>query len=327
MRQAFDVGFSAEEQAQYREAFLALDGRIDAAAREPDRPVSALLEPGGRWNPLLDAFSGFYNGAPFDEISIHDYAAYDDTGSNWRVREGYGTAVAAYGAGLPVALATPVTAIRHSGARLRLETPGGEVEARAAVVCVPPSMIAEGRLRFLPDLPDKGEAAFALPLGHVDKAFLGLAEAQAFPADTHLFGRIDTALTASYHLRPFGRPLIEVFIGGELAAQLEQAGASAFDDFAVEELVNLLGSDMRHKLAPVAGSNWGQDPWTRGAYSHARPGQAGARAVLAAPVEERLFFAGEACSAHHFSTAHGAYLTGVAAAEAALASLGNRPGS
>jgi monoamine oxidase len=55
------------------------------------------------------------------------------------------------------------------------------------------------------------------------------------------------------------------------------------------------------------------------------PGQAGARAVLAQPVDERLFFAGEACSPDSFSTAHGAYQTGVAAAEAALAALARRP--
>jgi monoamine oxidase len=35
-------------------------------------------------------------------------------------------------------------------------------------------------------------------------------------------------------------------------------------------------------------------------------------------VDDRLFFAGEACSADDFSTAHGAYLTGVIAAEAVL---------
>ncbi len=40
------------------------------------------------------------------------------------------------------------------------------------------------------------------------------------------------------------------------------------------------------------------------------------------PVDNRLFFAGEACSSNFFSTAHGAYETGTAAAEAALKSLG-----
>jgi monoamine oxidase len=51
------------------------------------------------------------------------------------------------------------------------------------------------------------------------------------------------------------------------------------------------------------------------------PGHADDRARLAAPVDDRLFFAGEACSRHAFSTAHGAYLTGRAAAEQAIAAL------
>jgi monoamine oxidase len=41
--------------------------------------------------------------------------------------------------------------------------------------------------------------------------------------------------------------------------------------------------------------------------------------VLAEPVDNRLFFAGEACSPHDFSTAHGALQTGVAAANAVIA--------
>jgi monoamine oxidase len=45
------------------------------------------------------------------------------------------------------------------------------------------------------------------------------------------------------------------------------------------------------------------------------------RAVLAAPVDHRLFFAGEACSAEFFSTVHGAWLTGVDAGRAALAAI------
>ena len=50
-----------------------------------------------------------------------------------------------------------------------------------------------------------------------------------------------------------------------------------------------------------------------------------AAAALAAPVENRLFFAGEACSRADFSTAHGAYLTGIAAAEQAIAALRGKP--
>ena len=46
--------------------------------------------------------------------------------------------------------------------------------------------------------------------------------------------------------------------------------------------------------------------------------------MLAAPVDERLFFAGEACSKNDFSTAHGGYLTGVAAADEVIAARKRR---
>ncbi|HWU12843.1 MAG TPA: FAD-dependent oxidoreductase, partial [Caulobacter sp.] len=61
--------------------------------------------------------------------------------------------------------------------------------------------------------------------------------------------------------------------------------------------------------------------WARGSYSHALPGRAGERAVLAAPVDGRLFFAGEASSPNAFSTAHGAWETGERAAREVLAAL------
>jgi len=48
------------------------------------------------------------------------------------------------------------------------------------------------------------------------------------------------------------------------------------------------------------------------------PSKADCRAELAAPVDNRLLFAGEACSRSDYSTAHGAYLTGIPAAERAI---------
>jgi monoamine oxidase len=58
-----------------------------------------------------------------------------------------------------------------------------------------------------------------------------------------------------------------------------------------------------------------------GSYSYALPGYADARLTLAAPVDGRVFFAGEACMVHDFSTVHGAWRSGVAAAEAVIAAL------
>jgi monoamine oxidase len=81
----------------------------------------------------------------------------------------------------------------------------------------------------------------------------------------------------------------------------------------------LLGSDFARRVKPLQLYRWGSDPFARGSYSYALPGQAECRGALAAAVDDRLFFAGEACSQHDYSTAHGAYLTGVAAAEQVIA--------
>lgn len=312
-------GYSRAEQRAFRAEQARFYDRLEALPEHAaDLPAAALLQPGNRWNGLLDALSTYINGAELAEVSARDWQRYADTEVNWRVREGYGTAIAQHGAGLPVTLDCPVSRIDHGGATLRLATPRGELTARAVIVTVPSNLLADGTLAFSPALPDKRDAAAALPLGLADKLVLRLDAPALLPADGHLFARVDRTAIGSYHLRPFGRPLVEGYFGGRLARELEQGGPDAFAGFAIDELVNLLGGDIRRHLSPLAATAWAADPYARGSYSHARPGRAEARAALAQPVDDRLFFAGEACSTHSFSTAHGAHETGVRAAAAAL---------
>lgn len=312
------------DQIEFGRAFEAYEDRLAKAALEPDdAPASVFLEPGSRWNPLLNAFSAFYNGAEFDQVSVHDYAAYDDSEVNWRVAQGYGTGVAALlPSSVSIALACPVSRIRHDGPRLELETSRGVLSARAVIVCVPTSLISGGGLTFTPELPDKVEAAAGLPLGLADKVFLGVDEPEAFAAETMLYGAPHRTATGSYHLRPFHRPMIEAFLGGAHARGLEAEGPGAATDFAIAELAAIYGSGLKSRVHPLAETAWASDPWSRGSYSHALPGHAGDRARLAAPVDNRLFFAGEACSANAFSTVHGAWLTGRDAGRQAIAALG-----
>jgi monoamine oxidase len=68
--------------------------------------------------------------------------------------------------------------------------------------------------------------------------------------------------------------------------------------------------------------DWEADPFARGAYSYVRVGGMGAQAVLASPVENTLFFAGEATElAGHHATVHGALFAGQRAADEVLHSL------
>jgi monoamine oxidase len=320
MRSSFEVGFSRDEQKEFQAAIGAFYERLERLAQnEADVASSLAFEPGDRWNGLIDAVSTYISGAEWERVSAKDYDRYEDTGTNWRVVEGLGTVIAAHGAGLPVMLDCEARTIDHSGKRLRVETAKGVVTADQVIVAVPTTLLAAERPSFAPALPEKTNAARGLPLGHDDKLFIALDRAEEFDKDVRVFGHIDRAATAAYHIRPFGRPMIEAYFGGQCAAELEADGDGAFFDFATSELGAVLGSDFIRRLKPLRIHRWGRDPFALGAYSFALPGFADCRRMLAEPVDNRLFFAGEACSPHDFSTAHGAFRTGIAAADEVIA--------
>ena len=313
------------EQMAFRDALGRFYEKIAVFGEtEPDRATAALLNHEGRWNALLNAVSTYVSGAELDRVSVHDLARYDDSGKDWRVVEGYGSVIAAHGSDLKAILSCSVRCIDHRSRNVMVETSAGAITAEAVIVTLPSTLLAQNERLFKPGLPQKAEAAAGLPLGLADKLFLSLDRAEEFEKDTRLFGRTDRVGTGTYHFRPFGRPHIECYFGGTLAADLEAGGELAFLDFATSELVNLFGSNFARRLKPLPSHQWGIDPFSRGSYSYALPGRADCRAALASPVDNRLFFAGEACSTSDFSTAHGAYFTGIAAAAEVIAA---RPGN
>jgi monoamine oxidase len=320
-----DLGLDPEEQEAYVAAMEDFRLRAeDAAARGDDGPLSSLVPPESPWRGLLDAVSTYVSGAELDRVSVRDSGDYQPgEGDDWRVVEGYGRLVAHHGRDLPILLETPVTLIDHSGSDVvRIETARGIIEARAVIVTASTDVLASETIRFQPALPDKVEAAALLPLGSVEKLWLGVAKPELFPSENYCMGSSGTARTAAYHLRPFGRPIVECFVGGDLAHDLARAGVEAALDFARSELRAQLGGEAAAAVTPLRLTDWGREPYILGSYAYAVPGSAGARPRLAEPVDNRLFFAGEAVHSSRFTTAHGAYETGVAAAEAALASLG-----
>jgi monoamine oxidase len=316
-QQTFNIGFPQKEREEYlREMDAFYDRAEEAAAKGPDRPASELLLPGNRWNAMLNCVSTYINGVELDRVSIYDMDAYEDTEFNWRAKRGLGALVAAWGAPCNVAFNTKVALIDHSGLRIRIETARGALTADRVIVTVPTNLIANETVRFHPALPDKVDAARGLPLGLADKVMLALDnDGEALPKDGHLRGSTTKVGAGSYHLRPQGAPGIEGFFGGQYARDLENAGEQAFAAAAIDEVVNLLGSDYRKKLRLASLSRWEMDEFATGSYSHALPGHAGDRAKLATPFEGRIFFAGEATHAHFFSTCHGALESGIRAAK------------
>lgn len=323
---AYGKAFPQHDRDEFIRALDAFYDRAEEAAKVAeqtgrDTAASLCLEPGNRWNPMIDAISTYINGCELDQVSLLDMDAYEDTDINWRIRRGYGALVAAYGAACPLALGCVVTLIDHSGKRVRIETSQGTLTATQVIVTVPTNLIANEAIRFHPPLSAKVDAARGLPLGLADKVTLALDEPEALPVEGNLRAATMRTAMGTYHLRPFGQPCIEGFFGGRFAQSLEDAGKGALAAESINEIVSILGSDFRRKLKPLAESRWARDPFAQGSYSHALPGHADKREVLAEPVDRRLFFAGEATSPEFFSTAHGARDSGERAAGEVLGAL------
>jgi monoamine oxidase len=307
--------FSADERRQARAAYEKFLQQLRSNPPASDRAADVKISD-RRWTSYINALSSFINGTELDDLSVADFVAYDDAASdaNWRIASGYGAFIASLGAGLPTALNTRVTSISHDK-DIALKTNRGTIHAKAAIVAVSTTILAKGGIRFSPDVDDHLHAAHCLPLGLANKVFLSLGNPRSIPTESHIIGRLDRAETASYSIQPFGRPVIECYLGGALARALEEAGERAAQSFIIDELREQFDANFVRQLAPLAVTQWGHEPSIGGSYSHALPGHANARAVLARPVSDRLCFAGEACSAQDFSTAHGAWQSGIAAAD------------
>jgi monoamine oxidase len=316
---------SPERRARLEADWKRAEEAIAAAGNAGrDVPVSEVLPADLEFRTLFDAIMSWAMGVDTADLSTLDYAAYDDTEINWAVPAGLGAVVASAARGLDVVLDCPVLAIDWSGSRVRVTTGQGTIECRAVVVTVPTTLLARGEPRFSPALPMAYDEAFTgLTLGVDDKVFVELEPgALPLPETAHIIASDTTTRTVSVTVRPAGQELLLVFFGGAYARELETAGA--LQTVARDELVRLFGSDLGRRIRRSTATAWLGDPWARGSYSAARPGFARCRAVLAEPVADRVFFAGEACTATAFGAIHGAWASGADAARRIVSALTGR---
>jgi monoamine oxidase len=256
-----------------------------------------------------------------EQVSTLDAARYKDTEQNYAVTDGYGALVQRVAAGVPVSLNTSVEQVILEGNGVRVVTSQGPIDARAVIVAVSTNVLSRQLIDFQPGLPDwKLAAAAAVPLGSDNKVVLEF-DSRNVGIDEHCSVRIPYpgAPWFNVQMRPFGRNIASIYMGGPLCAELEAAGTEAQIAAGIEAMVSAFGSDTARHIGKRAASAWGREPSILGAYGAARPGEANLRADLAKPVEDRLFFCGEATHPYFFSTCHGAWMSGERAAGEAVA--------
>ncbi|MFG1387638.1 flavin monoamine oxidase family protein [Xanthobacter versatilis] len=320
--------FASPEEREQADAEVdqVFEAIIAAGQAGRDIPASEAAGPPGRFGPLARHWLELMSAAGPDAISCVDFALYHDTDDNWPVLDGYGALVLAAAGALPVTLDCPVARIDRSGPRLKLETAQGILTCGAVIVAVSTAVMASGRLAFAPELPaDLAEAFAALPLGFAEKVALLFEEDVFGVPERTACDAIDldhpARAGASALLKPAGAPAALVHVAGPEAQAIAAEGEGALVAFALDVLGAAFGAGLKTKVRRSLVTRWAAMPYIGGAYSCALPGHAALRARLHEPLDERIFFAGEALGREAFSTCHGAHLSGLAAADAALAAL------
>ena len=110
-----------------------------------------------------------------------------------------------------------------------------------------------------------------------------------------------------------------VDVGGSFGRELSAKGEAAMIDFAITWLSGLYGTDMKSDRQAHATRRAGtrsRGCWARS--SVAAPGAQPSRKILMEPLNNRIFFAGEAAHETLWGTVGGAWESGERAAEAAM---------
>ena len=305
---------SAQDEKDWQVFFDSNVQRVkDSYPRQPEASIAEATIRDSKWTGLFDYLVTLGTSADADQVSVMDWISYRDTMEDWPLKEGYGTLIERFARDLDVELNAAVERIDWGGPRVRLHGRRGTVEARVALITVSTGILGTGDIRFTPQLPVwKQEAVAALPLGchnriclHLDKNALG----PGHPTGATLIENDEVPVSLS--IRPFDQDQVVALTGGRFATWLERAGIQASEALAKEKLKKLFGADILKHVTGSTVTAWQSDPWVKGAYSAAQPGQFHQRARLGEPLDDRLFFAGEATSSDFYCTAHGAYLTGI----------------
>ncbi len=179
--------------------------------------------------------------------------------------------------------------------------------------------LAGDGIRFHPPLPDwKREAISGLGIGDLNKVALRF-DKPFWPRSRHFLGFLGGTQGGfpvfQNYFRYLKTPVLVGFRGGKGIRDSELRSDREAQRDAMEALRAMFGPGLPDPVG-VAVSRWHTDPFSVGAYPHVPVG-ATSRAfeVLARPVGERLFFAGDATAPDHSGTVHGAYLSGLREAE------------
>ena len=262
-------------------------------------------------------------GADFEDLSRCFWAeGSEQQGGDAIVSGGLDRLVLSLAEGLDIRLSQTVERVEHNQNGVVVSTQSGHETADVVVVTLPLGVLQDGGVVFSPDLPSRKTTAInSLGSGLLNKCILRFNEA-AWPSDPEIFNRMASergAWSEFLNLSAYGQgPALMAFNAGSYARYLEQYTDEETVEEAMHALRGMFGANFPDPVSAQV-TRWAQDPNALGSYSYpSEHTRWDTRVRLLEPVDQRVFFAGEATSTHAPGTLHGAILSGRAAANAVV---------
>jgi monoamine oxidase len=298
-------------------------------AEKPDVSLAQMLvangiKPQSDSARLINNSYSAIEAASLEELGVYGFfeMTYGGDGSqNFRLVEGYSRLLERFAQGLNIRYSTPITRIVwHRDGVKAIASDKSEFVAQKLLVTLPLALLQAEAVQFDPPLPpEKRLVIRGLGVGRVTKTILKFDE--PFWAKNVAFGFTSLPMQSWYRPgwhRNNEAAILTLYTG---ATQAQKLGALGYDGAiaaGLHDLEQMFDSKLGDRLVDAQFVDWQADPYARMAYSYVPVGGFGLRSKLAQPLENRLFFAGEATHVTRPSTVHGAIESGYRAASEML---------
>jgi monoamine oxidase len=257
-------------------------------------------------------------------LSAHWYDHAEEFGGDDALfARGFGVIPEHLAKGLTIKLGQVVREVRWEKSPVRVVTQDSEFEADRVLVTLPLGVLQAGKVAFTPALPrDKTNAIAKLGMGVLNKCYLRFEE-PFWPKDADWLEYVSDTPGAWTEWVSFWsaakQPVLLGFNTADRGREIEDLSDEKIVASAMRTLRTIYGERIPEPSG-IQVTRWAKDPFAMGSYSFNAIGSTpNMRKVLAAPMENTVYFAGEAVHSTYFGTAHGAYLSGLKAAKEILA--------
>lgn len=319
------------KQTNWDETEAILSGMADA----PEQSFREYVETRGASPEARRAAAGFiegFNAARQERISVQSLALGEAASKqiegdrNFRIAGGYDKLVESMWKEIDASrreifLGMRVEQIAWKRGDVRVAAAGRQFQAGRAIVTLPLGVLQAGSVRFDPEPAILQPALEALEMGSAARIVMRFRrpfweDNEELRHAAFLHGD-DPWMPVWWTALPMRAPLITGWSGGP-RAESAQSDPADWVARSLESLGRLLGrpaTELEPELQSWRAHNWLSDPYSCGAYSYVRVGGVAAQRRFGEPVEDTLYFAGEAVNSDgHIGTVHGAIASGERAA-------------